>query len=217
MNPECPLRYSISDWRQLSKCKSNNSRELSITVTDYFNNDMIQGLKISVDHRIYGTLFATVLDATGLIVTPTNELTNNLPNATILAELAKFGFFVTFDEELNLSKDQIRYLITIRRLDYDKLRLLTVVNPSTQTAVTKVVAFQVDPLGDWLNNAYEPSEKEFLSALDDGTAINLTDISKTKQFRWDWLKDLVVNIDDVIRDNAEFEFPYAQPLDEDDD
>lgn len=201
MNPECPLRYKISNWHQLSKCKSNNSRDLEIIVSDYINNDKLTGLRISVIHKNLGVLFATVLDADGLIVTHIDEISDNLSNATILKELQRYGFLITYDESFNLPSAQIEYLITLQALGFDKLRILTVVNHHSNQAVNKVVAFQVNPLGDWLNNAYDPSESEFLAALDAGTAINLTDISKTKDFRWDWLYGKVVSIEDVIEDN----------------
>jgi hypothetical protein len=169
MNPECPLRYKISNWRQLQHCKSNNSIHLKIGVSDYINNDKLCGLKISVEHSDFGTLFATVIGARGSLVThfcgDDCYITNDLSKDAILAELRKFGFYVTYDQEVNLPTDQLEYLMTLRELKYDKLRILTVVNPDTKQAINYVVAFQVDPLGDWLNAAYEPTESEFTKAL----------------------------------------------------
>ena len=56
----------------------------------------------------------------------------------------------------------------------------------------------VHPL--WIDNAYECPLVAFEHSLDAGTAINLTHVSNTLDFKWDWL-DYVANIDDIIEDN----------------
>ena len=104
---------------------------------------------------------------------------------------------------MNLSSSQLEYLSTLKFLGYDKIRIMNVykiVNGVKQFD-TKVVAFQVDPLGDWLNNAYSVSYSDFASALDAGHAANLTAVSKTKNYRWDWLVGKVLSIDDILADN----------------
>lgn len=222
MNRQCPLRYSISSWRQLPNCKSNNSRHLSIRVSDYFNDIHLRGFKISVEHEKFGTLFACMLDARGDIITEAHDYgKTELSTETILAELKKFGFYIIYNQKLHLGSEQLEYLFTLKNLGYDKLRIVNVHDASTKDSDfwgPKVVAFQVDPLGDWLNNAYSPSASEFTEALVSGTAINLTGISETKKFRWDWLKDFVANIDDVIAENADdmiyFEEPQPDPDDD---
>ena len=39
-----------------------------------------------------------------------------------------------------------------------------------------------------------------MSALEAGTAANLTYMSETQNFRWDWLKDYVLSIEDIINE-----------------
>ena len=216
MNQMLPLRYKISSWRQLPDCRSNNDRELRIHVVDYFNNLELRGFRISVDHPRFGTLFACVLEARGRLITDIDEYgRSELSSEAILGELKKYGFYITYVPNENLPSETLEYLITLDKLGYDKIRIIDVWEASASTGVKNfkpmIVAFQVKPLGDWLNNAYSPSLKEFTQALTDGTAINLTDISKTKQLRWDWLKGYVLNIKDIIRDNADDMIRFTDP------
>lgn len=218
----CPLRYKISSWRQLPDCLSNNSKDLHIHITDYFNNDNLRGFRISVDHMKYGTLFACILEARGLLVTEQDEYgKKELSTEAILGELEKYGFFITYAPIEQLASEQLEYLLELKNLGYDKIRIISTWKdkPTAGEWAPKVVAFQTNPLGDWLNNAYVPSSSEFTNALVAGTAINLSAISKTKQYRWDWLKDKVLNIDDVIRDNADdmIRFDEASPDYDDED
>ena len=203
MNKHQPLRYRISSWRQLPECRSNNSRDLRIKVTDYFQNYDLTGFKISVEHPKFGTVFAYILNASGTLVTPSNEYEDgDLSVKTLLAELKKFGFDITYKQELNIGTPQLEYLMTLKNLGYDKIRILSVVKLTGNTGklTPKIVAFQSSVHGDWLNNAYSPKESEFVSALEAGTAANLTYMSETQNFRWDWLKDYVLSIEDIINE-----------------
>ena len=211
MMNQMPLQYRISIWRQAKECLSNNSQKLHIHTTDFISNDKLQGFRISVDHEIFGTLFACVLNARGLIVSDldaTDPLLEDpiyyeLSTQQILQELRKYGFWIEYNPREALPGDQLDYLMTLKGLNYDKIRVM-----NTWTAPrgvkefkTNIVVFNSTKHRYWLNNDYAPSEKEFTQALLDGSAANLTEICKTKKFRWDWL-DYVANIDDIIRDNA---------------
>lgn len=205
MNPQTPLRYRISSWRQLPECKSNNSKKFSIHVADICSNPEFNGFRISVEHELFGNVFTCVLNARGYIVSGVGDIGEyEFTNEQILAELAKYGFLITYIKEPNLSGSQIQYLMTLRDLGYDKIRIISVWDSVAcdNEPSYKVVAFQSTPLGDWLNNAYSPSTKEFTQALVNGTAVNLTFISRTRDFDWSWLRDFVGNIDDIIQDNA---------------
>lgn len=218
---EKPLRYRISSWRQLPRCKSNNNPDLVIRVSDFYNNTDLRGFRILVDHPSFGCVFCCVLEARGTMITENEEYgVVELSADEILAELEKFGFFIEYTPQTKLSGNQIQYLMTLKNLGYDKIRILSIGDGSpTPTFSPRVVAFQVSKLGDWLNNAYCPSNKEFIDALDKGYACNLTAVSQTKNYRWDWLKDFVGDIDDIIRDNAnpmiEFDPPTPTPPDDD--
>lgn len=220
-NPEYLLRYRISSWRQLPKCRSNNSRDLNIRVSDFINNNVLRGFNIQVYHPKYGVLFATTLEARGVLVTDDDEYgRTQLSTETILKELHKFGFFITYYPISNLSSAELNYLLVLQQLGYDKLRMIQTAYSANVETSYKVIAFQVDKLTDWLNNMYNPTESEFTQALMDGTAINLTEISETRKMSWGWLKDKVVDINDVIRDNAdqmiEFQDPEETHSDDDD-
>ena len=194
-----PLRYNISDWHQLVDCKSNNSSNLRIAVSDLIQNTNIQGTRLSVQHATYGTLFTTVVGATGELVTPESEVGRELTVDQILRELARYGFLVTFDAKAHLPGAQLQFLLTLQQLHYDKLRLLTVT--SSNYARTYIVAFKIDMHPGWLDNTATATHREFTDAVADGSAFNISTISEAENYRWDWL-DYVANIDDIIADNA---------------
>lgn len=202
-----PLRYSISSWRQLVDVKSNNDPELKISVADFFQNDDLHGFRIMITHPAYGVLFSYILNARGTLITEepyTHERPDEISVDDLLRELHRFGFEVVYRKESNLSGKQIDYLMTLNHLCFDKIRIINVWGQNDsgeRESKPYVVGFQVESLGDWMNPSYSPSLKEFKKALLDGTAINITDISRSRRFDWDWLNS-VMSIDDIIRDNT---------------
>lgn len=204
-----PLRYKISSWRQLPQCMSNNSRELHVSVTDFIQNGVLEGLRIQINHDKLGTLFACVLNASGPLLTTSNNLDTEFSPSEILAQLERYGFFVEFDPRSNLTGSQLQYLITLNDLHYDKIRIMDVwsTNNITNTKYCnhQIVAFMASANPNWLDNNYSCSVAEFTEALNNGTAANLTKISETQKYDWSWLSQFVANIADIIRDNAEVE------------
>lgn len=201
---ELDLQYKVSNWHQLIGCQSNNSRELHINVTDFIQNEILTGTRISVNHDRFGCLFSTVLRCNGSLVTCNNlEVSTDIDPGTILSELRKYGFYVNYDPVDKLPGDQVNYLMTIRDLGFDKLRLLDVwhIENGVKVFETFVVVFNISENVQWLNSGYSPSRTEFNRSLENGTAMNLTNISNTKKYRWDWLYNWVANIDDIISDN----------------
>lgn len=198
-----PLRYAISDWRQASNCLSNMSRSLKIVVTDFIQDCRLNGLRLQVVHDTFGVLFAYVIDAKGGIINDTQG-SSNLSTNEILQQLSRYGFFITFREYEHLSGDQIQYLMTLSSLHFDKIRILDVWKAPLGTKEFKqyIVAFNIEQNPDWLNAGYCPSEEEFTNALTEGSAINITEISKSQNYRWDWLYNWVADIGDIIASNA---------------
>lgn len=203
-----PLRYNISNWLQLSECKSNNSVDLYITVKQIIDDGShrLEGINILVNHTQYGTLFACLVNSNGTLLTPdpVSGIIKEFSTDEILAELNKFGFDVTFEINQHLSGNQIAYLITLSGLEYDKIRKLPVYeydNQGNKVFSDYIVAFNVEHCPDWINMDYACRSNEFLSKLNDGVALNLTFMSKTQMFDWTWLT-YVANIDDIIRDNG---------------
>ena len=199
-----PLRYNISNWLQLSECKSNNSTDLYITVKQVFDDGShrLTGTIILVNHNQYGTLFACLVNATGTLLTPDPDsgIIREFTTEEICEELYKFGFDVTFHINQHLSGDQISYLITLSDLGFDKLRMLEVQQLDGRYA-NYLVAFNVAKCPEWIKNDFTCGRKPFLEALNSSGAMNLTDLEQTKGFDWTWLT-YVANIDDIIEDNG---------------
>lgn len=203
------LRYRVSNIHQLVNCKSNTSRKLHIRVADFFNNYSLSGTKISVEHDVFGTLFCYVVQATGELVKPVRDDYSDdvLSVSQIMLELARWGFLIDYHPNKDLSSSQLEYLSTLSALGYDKIRVIhpwKTVNGEKQSLVM-VVGFKSEYLSMWLNNAYQPSYTEVSQALMDGFAINLTEISRTKKYRWDWL-DFVGSIDDILADSSDDDY-----------
>ena len=193
-----PLRYTITDWHQLSNCESNNSRDLFIRVSDIIQTGVLTGLKIQVCHTAFGALFACVLNAQGSIITPTDQ--NEVIEFTtdrILQELAKYGFLVTYNQVAYLPTDQLSFLYSLLALGYDKLRVINVRKSKTE-AYKYLVVFDVDKAPLWLNNLHVASYNEYTSVLQRGGAVNITD--KGKRWHWEWL-DFIANIEDILEQN----------------
>lgn len=211
-----PLRYNISNWFQLSECKSNNSADLYITVKRVIDDGShrLQGIIIMVQHTQYGPLFTCLVDSSGSLLTPdpTSGAIKEFTTDEILAELNKFGFDVTFEINQHLSGEQISYLITLNDLGFDKIRKLQVYQDSDTIISTSseyvgrhysefLVAFNVEKCPDWIYNDYTCGMKVLRDALQSSGAMNLTDLPQTRGFDWTWLT-YVANIEDIIEDNS---------------
>lgn len=215
-----PLRYKISSWNQLPNCRSNNDRSLRIRVAEITNFPNLIGFKISVEHPMYGILFSEVLNAKGTIITSkvesdtVTESAFELDTQTILKELRKFGFYVSYDPRTHLSREMIDYLLTLRGLGFDKIRVLSVRDiPAEGVLSTKwyTVCFQSCKLSYWLSNTHVATAKEFTDALLNGTANNISEMSSAKGFDWSWL-DYVANIDDILRENLSWNREFESEL-----
>lgn len=198
-----PLRYNISNWLQLSECKSNNSADLYITVKQVIDDGShrLTGLIILVQHNQYGTLFACMVNADGTLLTKdqNSEIIWEFTTDEITKILATFGFDITFHINQHLSGDQISYLMTLSDLGFDKLRRLIVQGLDGKYS-EYIVVFNVAKCPEWIANDYVCGIKPFLNALQTSGAMNLTDLEQTKGFDWTWLT-YVANIDDIIEDN----------------
>lgn len=201
---DMPLRFRISKWEQLVDAQSNNSRDLTISVSNFVGRDTLNGKCIRVIHSNYGVLFACVVGAKGSMISEQADGTVfELPPKTILSELEKFGFMIEYSPSKHLSGNQLDYLIQIEKLGFQKLRLLGVWSTENGYRILeqKIVAFNIKENPHWLDNSYSASQEEFISSLNSGSVINLTNISKAHNYDWSWL-DYVANISDILEDNA---------------
>lgn len=197
-----PLRYSISSWKQASKCLSNASDKLHITVTEFFDEIHLKGLRVAVEHYKYGTLFAYVVNAQGDIVYGIGD--HALSTDEILQQLAQFGFFITWNQNDRVTGPQIEYLLTLLKLGYSKVRVLEVwsVVDGNDVYTRHVVAFNPDKHPEWISTDYYAALKEYAEATMDGSAIDVEMISSAKDFDWSWLT-YVANINDIVDDYVE--------------
>ena len=192
-----PLRYTITDWHQLRNVKSNNSRDLRIIVSDIIREDILKGLRIQIYHNLYGPLFACILNAEGSLITTTpGQETIEFSTERILQELAKYGFFVTYEQSHELPQDQLDFLATLMNLGYDKLRLLPVTSGKIQHIF--LIVFDVEKAPRWLVNTHVAEFQEYTRVLQDGGAVNISD--KGSKWQWQWL-DFVANISDILEEN----------------
>lgn len=202
------LQYNISNWLQLSECKSNNSADLYITVKQVIDDGShrLTGIIIMVQHTQYGPLFTCLVNASGTLLTPdpVSGIIKEFTTDEILAELNKFGFDVTFEINQHLSGDQISFLMTVNELGYDKLRVLSVQDKPGGLYSDYVVVFNVEKCPNWIYNDFTCGAQPFITALLTSGAMNLTDLPQTKGFDWTWLT-YVANIEDIIRDNGYIE------------
>lgn len=204
MNSKLPYRYRISNWHQLTQCLSNTSRDLSITVTDFIQNFKLSGTRIKVDHKEFGTLFACVVNSSGsLINSDESDWISDMTPQAILQEIKKFGFIVDYAPSKSLSGNQLLYLQSLLKLNFDKIRVLSVYSIRNRVKATTyhIVVFNVKDNPRWIDSGYAASDSEFINALSNGSAMNLDNVSDTDKFDWSWL-DYVANISDILADNA---------------
>lgn len=200
-----PLRYRISNWKQLENAKSNNSRDLSISVTTFVNDHRLNGQRIKVEHRVFGTLFACVVSGKGTLLTKNVEgYMHEFTPAQILAELEKYGYYIQYNPTEHLNGNQIEFLMTINKLGFDKIRVLSVWDAPLGVKENKIhiVAFNSESNGNWLNSGYSPSKNEYMNSLSNGSAIDVSQLSEQRNFDWSWLYGWVASIDDIIADQA---------------
>lgn len=200
-----PLQYKISSWDDLSRCKSNNSTKLRISVTHFLNEDLLKGIRIAVVHDHLGDLFATILNGSGNLISKFDEgLDPDMSVQDILKQLARFGFLIEYKRSSNIGGEQLDKLIALGSLGFDKIRILPVVHKDERNQLRSyyhVVVFKGDKdvTKNWTLNTYVCPRDHFEKVLVDGAALNIT---KLPSEGWEWLEDYVMNIADILNDNA---------------
>lgn len=202
------LQYKISDWHQLVKCQSNTSPDLKIGVTDFLNNDEIAGIRISVNHPKYGSLFSILLGdyCYGSLVSPiaysatyaTRDCETDIVQI-VQNQLERFGFYITYSQENYLSKPQVEFLRAVNAFNMDKLRLVSVHDDihldDTQLFIT---AFNVEHLPAWIQTGYSPGRSEWSKAISEGYAINVSALCKNPEFKWDWMYNNLIDLPQLL-------------------
>ena len=198
------LKFKISSWTQVGECLSNTDRRLHLVCRQLRDADL-QGLSVRVEHDKFGCLFSYLVDGDGPVISdlPVEPLTTQ----QILDQLKRFGFYIIYEEEKELPGEMLDYLITLDGLGYDKIRIMFVDKPTSHPGQDDeplwfVVAFKVKDHPRWIQNTYRATESEISEGAMNGTAINISAISKEKKFNWSFLGDYVLNIKDILEENA---------------
>ena len=199
------LQYEITSWTQIGECLSNTSRKLH-AVCSKVMSDTFQGTVVRVNHDDYGCLFSYTVEGQGPLIS--DLPVEIMSTQEILDQFKRFGFYIRYKEIEHLPGNMIEYLITLDKLGYDKIRILFVDCPPPhligEDDITKyyVVAFKVKDHPEWINNTYRATEEEITQGTMNGTAINVSAISKDEKFRWNFLGDYVLNIKDILEENS---------------
>lgn len=203
---KCPLRYKICRWPQAVNCLSNNSRNLYISVNELVQNEVLTGVLIKVEHTELGTLFAAMVRGEGQIVTKDDEEGNHIPWMTtsqILQQLAKFGFYIIYNQISSLDDDILDELMQVRDLGFDKLNQIVVQSRKEGSKVSKkyTVAMKTKGNEDLLIYGAHVSELKFNNRLASSKMIVLLEDSTIE---WSWV-DSLYNISDILQENADIE------------
>lgn len=198
------LQYEITSWMQIGECLSNTDRHLH-AFCKQITDDTLQGLVVGVNHDKFGCLFSYLVQGQGSLISHLSVAP--MSTKDILEQFKRFGFYIVFKEEKHLSGKLVEYLITLDKLDYDKIRILYVDCPPPmigQDDIAKyyVVAFKVTAHPKWIDNTYRATEEEITEGTMNGTVINVSAISAEQKFRWNFLGDYVLNISDIIEANS---------------
>lgn len=193
------LQYDISSWAQATRCLSNNSKKLRISVSRFIDLPDLDCQLVSVLHLKYGTLFAAITSGQGDIITDQDESGAVLPFMTtseILVQLAKFGFNITYNQEPHLSDSQLEFLTKILNLGFDAI---TQVNVRTQTAIVPtIIAYNSSITMDYLAFNSTVAKNKFDTDLERSAIINIAIMEPL--FTWDWLT-YTCQIEDILHDN----------------
>lgn len=199
------LRYEISNWVQATKCLSNNSKSLHITVSDFIMNPHLTGTRVAVESKQFGTLFAVVVNPRGSYITEEvdGNLIPQLTTSQILEQLALYGFYIIFKQEQTLSGDQLSYLMDLQRLGYDKITRIHVAErtPDHGIKVTRrIVAIDLAENQDLIDFDKKLTFVDYSQRMKSGVLSDITDASHDRKFEWDWLS-YTIAIEDILDAN----------------
>ena len=200
--PKEPLRYVISSWEQLVECLSNTSNSLHIKVSKCIGNELLKGTLISVVDDVFGTLFTYLVDGSGSYLSDNDDTEYQLTVSSILKELERYGFLVTYNKYEHLSDDQVKYLNVLKGLGYDHIRVFSL---SSRDYVTRqqanqpaVVAFSYKHNPEWMDISFSCSNTAFVSEVVKGHCVRVDD---SFNYDWSWL-DYVASIDKLLEYNS---------------
>lgn len=147
-----------------------------------------------------------MIRGTGSLITDVDEEGNDIPFLTteeILKQIAKFGFFVTYDVKSNLPPKVITYLSELYNLGYDKITEVylgsTTESGSRVWRPTVLVIKSCQDNDDILTFDCKLTQKKFQNKLAANSIVNVT---HEEGMEWDWLH-YIANISDLLDENID--------------
>ena len=201
------LRYRISNWNQITQCRSNNSRNLSLSLSKFLDGKRLQGYGIKVNHANYGVLFAALIEGIGTLITKTDEEGADIPFLTtdeILKQLMKFGFYITYNLAKNLPQEEFDYLSKLEDLGYDKITRIALESFDTNGNKVwrpAVIVMKSEFNTDMLVFECKVTRKTFNERLTKNVILNITN---EPGMNWEWVT-YIANIADVLDENLSSE------------
>lgn len=195
----------------MTECKSNNSRDLYLSLVNLIRSWKIQGRLIQVVHPEFGVLFSAMIEGEGKLVTNLDEKGRYLPFMTtdeILKQLAKFGFYIRYDVKSNLPDETFVFLQQISLLGYEKITkvMLQTTNKEGDTIwQPSIVVFKcVDDNVDLMSYGQKLSRSKYIRKVDKNIILNVTD---QEGISWDWVTSYF-NISDILNENLDSGVAY---------
>ena len=187
---EHELNYRITDIKYLPECKSNLSQDYSLEIKNYVNNNKLTGTRIAVRHKVFGIVYAYVVNAEGNLV-DTEYIESSIPS--ILDDLKRFGYNIIYEEYKYLPQEQIDYLKSLLDLKFDHLRFIQ----THDNLKPILVAFKLKDNPKWISIFYKVKGQEYEKAILSGTAFNISE-KLGPDYNWNFLIDKTVPIQYLI-------------------
>lgn len=156
-----------------------------------------------------------MISGTGRIISREDEEGQYLPflsTQEILKQIAKFGFYVEFNEMSNLPGPTLDYIQNIMQLGYQKITRILLQTTSKEGDImwrNSVIVYKVVPDNtDLLGFGMKISRKNWMDKVDANTVLNVTD----EGIDWDWV-DCMYNLSDVMDENLDKADPYETKTD----
>lgn len=166
-----------------------------------------------MNHANYGVLFAAMIQGNGLLVTNTDEEgldLNFLTTDEILAQLMKFGFYITYDIKQNLPNNMLAFLATIDNIGFDKITRVALESSTVSGQKIwepTILVIKSEHNTDLLQFDCKLTRKAFNEKLSCNYIMN---VSHEEGMVWDWVT-YICNISDILSENAdptkEFDIP----------
>lgn len=174
----------------------------------------LEGLLLQVNHTNLGTLFAAVIQGTGVLVTQEDEYGYAIPFMTtdeILRQISKFGFYVTYKRRSHLPGPVLDFFQRWMDMGYGRITrvLLQSENKYGDTIwVDSVVLFKETVENqDLLCYGKKLSRIAYMKKVDANSIQNVTNVG----FDWDWV-DSFYRLEDIMDENVDYDDEFSSTV-----